>query len=96
LVAAVELAVTGKGKTASPESKAELGKLTSTQVETLRYLAEGLSNAEIAKKRFVTERSVEVAISRIAKALGLGPDATRNQRVHMAKVYFRASGGNTL
>jgi DNA-binding NarL/FixJ family response regulator len=96
LIAAVELAHTGKGKTASPGAKAELGKLTDTQVETLRFLAEGLSNAEIAKKRFVTERSVEVSISRIAKALGLAPDATRNQRVHMAKVYFRSSGGNTL
>ena len=96
LMTAVELAHTGKGKTASPGAKTELGKLTSIQVETLRYLAEGLSNAEIAKKRFVTERSVEVAISRIAKALGLSPDATRNQRVHMAKVYFRSSGGNTL
>ncbi len=96
LMSAVHLAHSGKGKTASPGAKTELGKLTSTQVETLRYLAEGLSNAEIAKKRFVTERSVEVAISRIAKALGLSPDATRNQRVHMAKVYFRSSGGNTL
>lgn len=96
LIAAVELAFTGKGKTASPGTKGEIGKLTDTQVETLRYLAEGLSNAEIAKKRFVTERSVEVSISRIAKALGLAPDATRNQRVHMAKVYFRSSGGNKL
>jgi DNA-binding NarL/FixJ family response regulator len=90
------LAHTGKGKTASPGGRTVLGKLTATQVETLRYLAEGLSNAEIAKKRFVTERSIEVAISRIAKSLGLAPDATRNQRVHMAKVYFRSSGGHTL
>ena len=96
LVSAVELAFSGKGKTASPGAKSELGKLTATQVETLRYLAQGLSNAEIAKRRFVTERSVEVAISRIAKALGLAPDATRNQRVHMAKVYFRSTGGHSL
>jgi DNA-binding NarL/FixJ family response regulator len=66
--------------------------LTDSQLETLQLLAEGLSNAHIALRRSVTERSVETTIGRIARALGLAPDATRNQRVHMARVYLRSIG----
>jgi DNA-binding NarL/FixJ family response regulator len=55
-------------------------------------MAQGLSNAEIAKRRFVTEKSVETAIARLAKIMGVESDPSRNQRVHMAKVYFRALG----
>ena len=66
--------------------------LTDSQLETLRLLAEGLSNAHIAERRHVTERSVETTIGRIARSLGLAPDATRNQRVHMARAYLRAAG----
>jgi len=66
--------------------------LTDSQLETLRLLAEGLSNATIAARRHVTERSVETTIGRIARSLGLAPDATRNQRVHMARAYLRATG----
>jgi len=66
--------------------------LTDSQLETLQLLARGLSNASIAARRSVTERSVETTIRRIARALGLAPDATRNQRVHMARVYLRAAG----
>lgn len=66
--------------------------LSDTQVETLRLVAQGLSNAEIAKRRYITEKSVEITISRIAKALGISNEPTGNQRVHIAKVYFRSRG----
>ena len=69
-----------------------VAKLTDTQLETLRLMAQGLSNAEIAKRRFVTEKSVETSIARVAKAMGLSHDPGQNQRVHMARVYFRALG----
>ena len=69
-----------------------VSKLTDTQLETLRLMAQGLSNSEIAKRKFVTEKSVETSISRLAKAMGLSQDPGKNQRVHMAKVYFRALG----
>lgn len=92
LVNAVRLAASGRGNTSGKMTNHILGKFTDSQIETLRLVAQGLSNAEIARRRFVTERAVEVAVSRVAKALGLEPDATRNQRVHMAKVFFRALG----
>jgi DNA-binding NarL/FixJ family response regulator len=68
--------------------------LTSVQIETLKLVAQGLSNSEIAKRRFVKESSVEVTITRMAKALGMPQDAATNNRVHLANVYFRAIGMN--
>jgi two-component system nitrate/nitrite response regulator NarL len=69
-----------------------LASLTDVQLETLRLMAQGLSNAEVAKRRSVTEKSVELSISRLAKSLGVSKDSTVNQRVHLANVYFRALG----
>jgi DNA-binding NarL/FixJ family response regulator len=75
-----------------PQNVSSVAKLTNTQLETLRLMAQGLSNAEIAKRRFVTEKSIETSIARLAKTMGLTQDPSKNQRVHMAKVYFRALG----
>jgi DNA-binding NarL/FixJ family response regulator len=75
-----------------PQPISSVAKLTDTQLETLRLMAQGLSNAEISKRRFVTEKSVETSIARLAKVMGLTHDPGQNQRVHMAKVYFRALG----
>jgi two-component system invasion response regulator UvrY len=77
---------------AEDPARARVVDLTDSQLETLQLLAQGHSNAQIAVRRSVTERSVETTIGRIARALGLAPDATRNQRVHMARVYLRAAG----
>lgn len=71
-----------------------ISNLSNAQLETLRLMAKGLSNAEIAKRRFVTEKSVETSISRLAKTMGLKADPSINQRVHLAMVYFRALGIN--
>jgi len=68
------------------------GKLTDVQIETLRLVAQGLSNAEIASQRFVNEKSIEQTISRVAKSLQIKAEPNTNQRVHMARVYFRAVG----
>ena len=68
--------------------------LTDTQVETMRLIAEGLSNAEIATQRFVTKKSVEVTVSRIIKQLGIEPDRSRNARVEIARTYFALAGAH--
>lgn len=68
--------------------------LTDAQVETMRLVAEGLSNAEIAERRCVTVGAVEVSISRIARALGIQHDRAHNQRVLITREYYRLTGGS--
>ena len=66
--------------------------LTQVQIETLRMVAQGLSNVEIAHQRFVSEKAVEQTISKIAKALGIPVATNQNQRVHSARIFFRLAG----
>jgi len=65
-----------------------LANLTDKQVETLRLLAGGKSNREIARIRGITEQSVAISINRISKALGVPSHLDRNQRVHLARVFL--------
>lgn len=69
-----------------------LNELTDIQIETLRLVAQGLSNSEIAKVRFVSEKSVEQIVARIAQHLSISPDRTRNLRVILAGEYFKWLG----
>ena len=47
----------------------ELEELTARELEMLRYLARGLSNAEIAKEAFVSETTVKTHVARILMKL---------------------------
>mgnify|MGYP000338273498 FL=1 len=67
--------------------------LTDIQVEVLALAAHGLTNAEIAKRRFTTERSVEMTLQRTAQRLGLEPNDLENSRVVLAQAYFELIGG---
>lgn len=69
-----------------------LGSLTDIQVETLRLLALGLSNADIGKARYVSEKSVEQTITRIAQHLHVVHERGRNMRVILASEYFKWIG----
>ena len=75
-----------------PDQTLERQPLTDTHIETMRLIAEGLSNAEIAERRFVTEKSVEVTVSRILKQLGIEADRSRNARVEIARTYYAMAG----
>lgn len=98
----IDVLITAINAAASPEhltvtaatatATATFGAFSDGQIETLRLVAQGLSNTEIAKRRFVTEKSVELAIARVARALGLPNKPGQNQRVNIAKVYFRSLG----
>lgn len=66
--------------------------LSDAQVETLRLVAYGLSNAEIARVRVVTEKSVEQAIKRASVALDIEATPTSNQRVALARAFFSLTG----
>lgn len=73
-------------------SSSDLGMLTNKQIEVLRLVASGLSNSQIAAKLSSSVKSIEAVISRIIKTLGLRDIETQNQRVHMARAYFRFRG----
>lgn len=94
LKAAVDEASAAALGNSEPENVSAFGRLSDIQIETLRLVAQGLSNSEIAKRRFVTEKSVEVTISRVMKSLGISAGEGLNQRVHIAGIYFRSIGVN--
>ena len=66
--------------------------LTDNQAEVLRLLAEGLSNAEIARRRFVTERAVEDTIRRLANSLEVDTGEGGNLRALLLREYYKMIG----
>lgn len=94
LRSAVELSIQASSKTGwiANQWSAALSSLTDIQVETLRLLAQGLSNSDIGKVRFVSEKSVEQTITRIAQHLNVVHEKGRNMRVILATEYFKWIG----
>jgi len=78
--------------TAGAESTPVPVKLSDNQIEIMRLVAEGYSNAEIARRIFVTEPGVAKAIGRLVKQLGIdsGPDS--NVRVRITQSYYAMVG----
>jgi two-component system response regulator EvgA len=66
--------------------------LTDLQIETLRLVADGLTNAEISRMRFVSEKAIEQIVSRIAMVLNVQPDRSKNLRVQLVGEYFKWIG----
>jgi two-component system response regulator EvgA len=69
--------------------------LSDLQIETLRYVAEGLTNAEIGRLRFVSEKAIEQILSRVAISLNIQPDHRKNMRVQLVNEYMRWIGAPT-
>jgi len=66
--------------------------LTSTQLEVLKSLADGLSSNEIAAQRGVSVKAIEGLIAKIQKIVGIGKSKSFNQRVQLTRAYFMLSG----
>ncbi len=69
-----------------------LHSLTAVQIETLRLVALGGSNAEIARIRLVTEKAVEHTITRILQSLKISTNPRHNARVLLSREYYRWVG----
>jgi len=69
-----------------------MSHLTDLQIETLRLVADGLTNAEISRMRFVSEKAIEQIVSRIAMVLNVQPDRSKNLRVQLVGEYFKWIG----
>jgi DNA-binding NarL/FixJ family response regulator len=72
------------GKPGSP-----LGELTAAELDTLRLMAEGRSNAAIAADLSISVGTVEKRIATIFSKLELAEEAALNRRVAAVLVYLR-------
>lgn len=71
---------------------AEGTALTDAQIEMMRLIATGYSNAEIAKRMWITEDGVNRAVTRLVKQLGLQVAKERNTRVLISRAYADLAG----
>lgn len=69
-----------------------LARLSAGQRDTLRLIAEGLSNEEIARQRSTSVRAVEAMVSRIFVILGVAGDRSLNPRVAATRIYAAHAG----
>ena len=76
----------------APVGESPIFSLTATQLEILRAIAAGLTNAEIAQRRHSSLRAVEKMVARTFDALGLSDDTGSNPRVVAANLFTRTYG----
>lgn len=84
-------------RAADPTARSGEGRrLSDSQVEVMRLIAQGYSNAEIARRRTLTEAAVEKAITRLIRQLELTPGRGDNLRVLITQAYFERSGATQV
>lgn len=66
--------------------------LSEGQWEILRLVAAGYTNAEIARRRSLTEEAVKKAVTRLVRQLGIDPGEEGNARVLLARAYSQTTG----
>jgi DNA-binding NarL/FixJ family response regulator len=69
-----------------------LSTMPASQIEIMKDIAAGLSTAEIARIRGVSEQAIDKSISRISKNLGIPKSADLNLRVQIVRAYFENKG----
>jgi DNA-binding NarL/FixJ family response regulator len=68
-----------------------LAELTPREQEVLALMAEGRTNAAIAKRLWLTERTVETHVRSVLSKLGLAISGDDHRRVLAVLTYLRAS-----
>ena len=67
-------------------------KLTDLQIDVWREVSAGLSSAEIANRRDISEKAVEAVLARIYTFLEIKKDKTNNPRIMLANSFKKFSG----
>jgi DNA-binding NarL/FixJ family response regulator len=67
-------------------------ELTDAQIEVWRCVSEGLSSAEIAVQRGVSEKAIEATLARIYHFLDIKRDKTHNPRILLVIAFKKMSG----
>ncbi|MFD5398918.1 helix-turn-helix transcriptional regulator [Streptomyces sp. NPDC127097] len=75
-----------RGHHGEPQAGAGWDSLTPTQLTVASYVAQGLSNPEIAARMFVSRRTTQTHVSHILARLGL------SSRVELAAAHARRQG----
>lgn len=73
----------------APRSNVQSLDLSDGQLDVMRLVALGRSNAEIAKELWLSVSAVEKSIHRLAAQLKLTDTAAANRRVLIAQAYYR-------
>ena len=90
--AATGVEVSGQ-KRPGPKAVISSIDLTDLEIQLMKYISMGLTNAEIAKRRFITEKSTENAIRLLSRKIDLHYDADiHNQRIMIARKYLSLIG----
>ena len=90
LLLAIEESIERTGKfQKSVAAVSEKITITASQAEILRMIADGRSNASIAKERNITLRAAEALIQRTFQALGVNSDPTVNPRVVAVRMWHQ-------
>lgn len=66
--------------------------LSDAQVELLRLIAAGCTNAEIARRLWLSQPGVDKAAARLAQQLGIESQSAHNRRVLLVQEYYRRTG----
>jgi DNA-binding NarL/FixJ family response regulator len=95
VLGAIEDALRGGPRKGTVPSTADQAfrKLTRTQFEVLRLLAQGLTNSAIAEARQTSERAVEKQVKAIYTTLGFESSHEQNARVLAARRFTEVMGG---
>ena len=93
LIEAIESTIRGQGEFVRHfASDTGLTGLTRIQLEVLRMLALGYSNARIAEERGITRSGAEQAVSSVLRALGIADSDSVVPRVEAVRRYIEARG----
>jgi DNA-binding NarL/FixJ family response regulator len=71
------------------ERTGQLDKMTDRERDVLALMAEGLTNAGIAKRLFLASKTVEAHVASVFLTLGIYPDSNTNRRVRAVVTFLR-------